>query len=843
MPVDQDVNGASDTIVVKGDYSEDSAEGSDDSFDAYGGDGEGEDVEEEMQDAPDPANEVNDDYAKTFESPPANEHQGDAAQSQPEEADVSMASESMNNSSAPDPLKSGSPSASTPVLPSLPSTATPQPANGATHSSSDSSGGDGNQSTPSPHPSASASKSPTSAPLGHPSTASPVVAALEATVGIDNSAEAPASASPPESRAGEINIEKLVDDITAGAAIPPKPHPSAPEPAAALPASTPSLAMSQPLPIPTPNVVLSTLTVSPSASLPPKPAVSHHLSNHSFQSRAPQSHQSHANQRGSYMSSGPPGVASERLPALPPPPSSYGGPHAPPHGLPSAAHPGAHGPWETFLADEKRYTSEGNWERFPEGSRIFIGNLSSERISKREVYDIFSKFGRLAQISLKNAYGFVQYHTIEEGNEAMQNAQGIEMAGRKIHLEISRTQKKTDKGDRDRDRERSPERRVPRGERGTRPNERFEGRDPNGRRDDYRSGRSPSPRRHDYRGGRDGFGPRDREYAGAERRRSRSPQRYGRSGPESYRTRSPTDELADLPRRHGSDVPDVQFFANLSHDGFRNYVDWLQKAFRDRGLRTDVMFVRPNFPRDAMIQRQIVEGVHAIVEIDPATFSTSTGEIGIRVFKRPRGTTQVQFDDYVQLTPSVAAEVVLRAKAESAMAAAMAAPAPMPAPVYHPTYANAQYAPNPQHAGYGYPYSQAPAAPPVAAPPPVQMAGYPAAAIGQLDNNALQALLASLPSLQANAAAAPLGAPVDAGHQAQQVDINALMGNLRNAAANQAAPMPSYSAPSNYGAAPMYPQQQQHGGHAIAPANGTAGYDTTAQQVQSIMEQLKRASN
>ena len=89
MPVDEDVNAASDTIVVGGDYSEDSADGSDGSFDAYGG--EGESVEEQMQDAPDPAND--DEYAKTFESPPADEHESNAAQPQPQEADVSMASD------------------------------------------------------------------------------------------------------------------------------------------------------------------------------------------------------------------------------------------------------------------------------------------------------------------------------------------------------------------------------------------------------------------------------------------------------------------------------------------------------------------------------------------------------------------------------------------------------------------------------------------------------------------------------------------------------------------------------------------------------------------------------
>jgi len=62
----------------------------------------------------------------------------------------------------------------------------------------------------------------------------------------------------------------------------------------------------------------------------------------------------------------------------------------------------------------------------------WIGNLSSERVSKREVFNVFHKFGRLGQISLKSAFGFVQYHTAEEGIVALQNAQGIELGGRKI---------------------------------------------------------------------------------------------------------------------------------------------------------------------------------------------------------------------------------------------------------------------------------------------------------------------------------------------------------------------------------------------------------------------------
>lgn len=45
---------------------------------------------------------------------------------------------------------------------------------------------------------------------------------------------------------------------------------------------------------------------------------------------------------------------------------------------------------------------------------------------------MFSKYGRVAQISLKQAYGFVQYHTLPEGQAAMENLQGTEVSGRKI---------------------------------------------------------------------------------------------------------------------------------------------------------------------------------------------------------------------------------------------------------------------------------------------------------------------------------------------------------------------------------------------------------------------------
>jgi hypothetical protein len=48
------------------------------------------------------------------------------------------------------------------------------------------------------------------------------------------------------------------------------------------------------------------------------------------------------------------------------------------------------------------------------------------------VFDLFHQFGRLAQISLKSAYGFVQYHTVTDAQAAMQHAQDAILGGRKI---------------------------------------------------------------------------------------------------------------------------------------------------------------------------------------------------------------------------------------------------------------------------------------------------------------------------------------------------------------------------------------------------------------------------
>jgi hypothetical protein len=61
-------------------------------------------------------------------------------------------------------------------------------------------------------------------------------------------------------------------------------------------------------------------------------------------------------------------------------------------------------------------------------------------VSKREVFNVFCKFGRIAQVSQKNAYGFVQYHRPEDAERAIKATNGLDMKGRIISKYLYPTQ-------------------------------------------------------------------------------------------------------------------------------------------------------------------------------------------------------------------------------------------------------------------------------------------------------------------------------------------------------------------------------------------------------------------
>jgi nuclear polyadenylated RNA-binding protein 3 len=90
--------------------------------------------------------------------------------------------------------------------------------------------------------------------------------------------------------------------------------------------------------------------------------------------------------------------------------------------------------YEKFVQNEREVVQNANWDEFAYGSRMFIGNLPTERMGKKEIFRLFYPYGRLAQISIKQAYGFVQFYEKEDCENAIRSQQGMILTGRKVRM-------------------------------------------------------------------------------------------------------------------------------------------------------------------------------------------------------------------------------------------------------------------------------------------------------------------------------------------------------------------------------------------------------------------------
>ena len=464
--------------------------------------------------------------------------------------------------------------------------------------------------------------------------------------------------------------------------------------------------------------------------------------------------------------------------------------------------------YDSFLEDERRYVTDGIWDKFPAGSRLFVGNLPSEKVTKRDIFHIFHKHGRLAQISIKQAYGFVQYLEASSCHAALQVEQGVEIRGRKIHLEVSKPQKNTrnQQGQQanKRRRSRSPDRRsLPQRESFDRPNYS----DFREERRSYR--RSPSPR--SYRS-RDDHLP-----------HAQSP-RFGAGGrPDSpYATAFPypppqggydEESTLPLPRRDPRDIPDVQLLI-LEPSVAQSFINWIEQGFRNKGLRASTIWLSPRLPLPAVVKRQIIEGVQGVVKLTQAAQYNS--KIPLQVFDRSQGTTNVIFNEYVDLDIAVAADIVLGARQKERMGLQQSPQSYQPPQAYPP-----------QH--YGYPPPLHPQYPPAYPPQHQQHNQY------QYNQNAHYASQAQTP-VTPNSATTP--------------NLQQLLANLRQPGDSQ----PNSASPSGRPTHDLagflsnvrpqgVPMQQQsptqHGYGPVAPVYGP-GQQQSQQNVQNIMDQLAR---
>jgi len=63
---------------------------------------------------------------------------------------------------------------------------------------------------------------------------------------------------------------------------------------------------------------------------------------------------------------------------------------------------------------------------------LVAGNLSSEKVTKRDIFHVFHPYGDLAQISIKQAYGFVQFLRNEDCSKALEGEQGTQIREKRI---------------------------------------------------------------------------------------------------------------------------------------------------------------------------------------------------------------------------------------------------------------------------------------------------------------------------------------------------------------------------------------------------------------------------
>lgn len=388
---------ALDTIVVEGTSdsdnngakSQDVSVADDDSFDAYDEDEDGngqeqEHLQQEETAGPEPES---DDYARTFDSPKEQadvaDEGGEAQQPQPE--DVTKTPESMNifeqlagvpeQSAAQivsaDPAAPAAPAA--PAQGSQPTHTTDPAQDALVPPESDQQPVPAVQEAP-PHASASASPSlpqqsvsfpdpdkvdPDKLDTAVPSEEQPDVQPEDVDMNTGGDSDATA-----------IDIQKIVDEITAKAAS--EQSPAKPSTSLQTPSSS---SMDVDLP-----------------SLPPKPALTQEQSQQTY-SPATYHHASLPNappfssaptglpsQPAFSATNGAPGAHMSQPPTYNATPSFASYPNAYPPGTAAPQAPANNGvglqqTYDEFLADERKHMSEAKWERFPDGSRIFIGEL------------------------------------------------------------------------------------------------------------------------------------------------------------------------------------------------------------------------------------------------------------------------------------------------------------------------------------------------------------------------------------------------------------------------------------------------------------------------------------
>ena len=271
------------------------------------------------------------------------------------------------------------------------------------------------------------------------------------------------------------------------------------------------------------------------------------------------------------------------------------------------------------------------------------GNISPDTCSKRLLFVKFFRFGRIAEISIKSQFGFVQYLDPHDARAAVAGAREFEIAGRRIKCQMATDGKLSGRSDR----AHSPDRRSRGGNR--RASDWNHYRDRDGR----KSYRSASPYYYDHRGEHPS-NSRDRGFrARHPRSRSRSPQRrWQNSTRRDRRDEARPVERRDEPRiiRERCDVQ-ILLLKPVSDATIQRVEDCLTEQQLSYIVKN--MFSREPFS-DAAQTEMIRNRVRAVILVDRS--SEVSGEVRFRIFKY--NSEETLYDDYPSIPPNAVARKI-----------------------------------------------------------------------------------------------------------------------------------------------------------------------------------------
>ncbi len=88
-----------------------------------------------------------------------------------------------------------------------------------------------------------------------------------------------------------------------------------------------------------------------------------------------------------------------------------------------------------LLSTSAMSTAPGGGKTNLGNSRLFIGNLASEKTTPKEIREIFSKYGKITEdIVLHRSFGFVQYDNPESAAAAINMENGRVLGGLRLGI-------------------------------------------------------------------------------------------------------------------------------------------------------------------------------------------------------------------------------------------------------------------------------------------------------------------------------------------------------------------------------------------------------------------------